>query len=440
MKKFIIDSIQAHVPKRFLLTYQKKLESYRKELASIIKSKSYEMLESSVYLPFDLNLIEDVSQLVKQKKHADLKYIILIGIGGANLGVKAIIEAFHGSCSFFKQKQIQFFFLDTINPQWCLSLIKFLQNKRSSEFLIIFTSSSGQTTEVVVNFESLSHALSKHFKNLFHRIIIITKKESPLFKKAQTNNIACLTIPSIIGDRFGIFSTIGILPLALAGFDVKNFQKGAQQAALNGIQNSIEENPPLLSAILTYFYYKQGISIHNTFLFDSNMESLGKWYRQLMAESLGKKQDLDKKNVRTGITPLVSMGTVDLHSMVQIYLAGPKDKFTNFVYLEKTQQDIKLPKKLPLPQLIEDLEGKTHEQIIKIILFSTMLAYKKQRLPFISIGLPDMSLESLGYYMQFRMLEIMYLAKLLNINAFDQPNVEDYKKEVRRMLKEGVIG
>jgi glucose-6-phosphate isomerase len=183
------------------------------------------------------------------------------------------------------------------------------------------------------------------------------------------------------------------------------------------------------SAAILYCHYKKKKNINNNFFFHPELETLGKWYRQLIGESIGKKKTI-------GITPIISIGTTDLHSVGQLYLGGPIDKVTTFISANSIDEDLTIPNEPYLGELVEGMYGKTLKNIKRTILGGVKLAYKKRRMPFTEIILPDLKEKSFGAYMQFRMMEIMYLAKLLGVNAFNQPNVESYKEETRKIIKD----
>jgi glucose-6-phosphate isomerase len=147
-----------------------------------------------------------------------------------------------------------------------------------------------------------------------------------------------------------------------------------------------------------------------------------------MGESIGKTAD-------AGITPTVSIGSTDLHSVGQLYLGGPLDKFTSFIWARNCEDPMALPKKPLMPGLVQNLEGASAHSIMGAILEGVEMAYSKKELPFMEIVMPEISEFAIGEFMQYKMIEMMYLGKLMNVNAFDQPNVELYKIETARKLK-----
>jgi len=237
----------------------------------------------------------------------------------------------------------------------------------------------------------------------------------------------CLPIPQNVEGRYSVLSAAGILSLSLAGIDTHALREGASKMREICLSGNMEENIALISAGILYHRYQKGISIHNSFFFSPELESLGKWYRQLLAESIGKEEK--------GILPIVSIGSNDLHSVAQLYLGGPQNIFTTFVYAEDGTAGVKVPAMPMFSGLVPGIAAKDFSEIGNAIYGGVLAAYKQRALPFVEIIFPEISAKTLGAYVQFKMIETMYLAHLLGVNAFNQPNVEEYKAETRGMLK-----
>jgi len=152
-----------------------------------------------------------------------------------------------------------------------------------------------------------------------------------------------------------------------------------------------------------------------------------------MAESLGKEKDSAGKIVHMGFTPTVSIGSTDLHSIAQLTFGGPQDKYTNLITI-KNSKDIAIPHDARFAFLDANIANKTAGEIMAAIYGGVKAAYEKAQLPFSEIIFQDVSEQSIGEYMQFKMIETMLLGRLMNVNAFDQPAVESYKIEMRRLL------
>jgi len=202
----------------------------------------------------------------------------------------------------------------------------------------------------------------------------------------------------------------------------------------NCLDGKLTENYAMLSAGITYHYWAEHVRISNSFFFNPEMESAGKWYRQLMGESIGKSHNLDGEEVHAGITPIVTIGSTDLHSMAQLYSGGPRDKLTTIIYSSQTQIKTDLPRELEFAGLVDGIAGKDFAKIMDAIVGGVKAAYLKNELPFMEVGFSEITARTVGAFLQFKMLEEMYLARLLNVNAFDQPNVEDYKLETKKLL------
>ncbi len=411
------------------------LAPYLRQLRQAPATGVYIAPECSINLATDQELLKIVLAAKRKLVTASLRYLIVIGIGGSNLGAKAVYDALYGYFDALRPKRFpKMIFLDTCDPEFLSHLKKFLQTeiKKSQEVLVNVISKSGTTTESAVNAEVVLQTLGKRFPKVGERIVVTTDKDSKLWQLARQKNFTLLEIPKQVGGRYSVLSAVGLFPLAVVGINVNALRTGALKMR-EGCLGDGMENPALVSACVLYLQHQQGKAIHDTFVFHPELESLGKWYRQLMGESIGKEKDADGKTVNTGIFPSVSVGSTDLHSVGQLYLGGQQNIVTTFV-AAKNYLRIKIPEKLQFFGLVNGITGKTTSDVISAILEGVKIAYTKRGLPFMEIVLDDLSERSLGEFLQFKMMEMMYLGKLFNVNAFDQPNVESYKIETRKIL------
>jgi glucose-6-phosphate isomerase len=401
------------------------LQDYAKHLKKVSKDRNYKYYESSINLPVDEDLIPHVERLRDTLVKKRVKYVFDIGIGGSNLGTKAIYDALYGYFDVIEPGRFpKMVFVDTNDPTNLYkikALLKGIENPK--DVLINVVSKSGNTTETIANLEVILPRGTAYKK----RLVITTNFESELWDHALEQKIPVLPIPQKVGGRYSVFSSVGLFPLASADVNVFNLLEGAITMRDACLEPDAKKNPAALSAIIQFLNYRQGKTISDMFLFHPQLESLGKWYRQLMGESIGKDG--------IGITPTVSIGSADLHSMGQLYLGGPKDKFFTFVTAKKHERHVKIPEHPPFPLVNEDLRGRPVHEIIDAIYEGIKTAYEKDSIPFVEIELSDISELSLGKFMQFKMMEMMYLGKILGVNAFDQPNVEEYKVVTRKILE-----
>jgi len=399
-------------------------------------SQGYKTEYASVHLLSDAHMLDAVNQLIDKKKKLHITTLVVVGIGGSNLGTIAVHKALHGDFHNKKNPDVKVYFADTVDADYLSDVLYLVEKElRSGEDVLInVVTKSGTTTETVANFELFFSLLKKHKPETYtHYIVATTDKGSPLWEYAQQNAIDCLEVPKKVGGRYSVFSPVGLFPLGFLGVDIKNLLAGARCILQDCLDERVEKNPAMLSAATNYIHYRQGANIHDIFVFAKYLRSFGQWCRQLVGESVGKKFDREGKEVAVGVTPTVSVGTVDLHSVAQLYLGGPQDKFTTFLSVTPKAK-LFLPKIDVFETFVENIQGKSISCIMDSIIGGVKAAYEGDKRPFVSVHLPEVEEIYLGQLMQWKMLEIMYLGYLLHVNPFDQPQVELYKKETRKLL------
>ena len=200
-----------------------------RRLRKVLEDGDYSAPESSVNLPTDERLLEDVESLVNNLNTATLKYIFIIGIGGSNLGTKAIYEAIYLARDIIGQKFPKLFFIDTSNSVLLDSYLKILDTLDSpEEYLCVSISKSGGTTETIANTEIFLAMVEKKWGICPDRFIVISDVGSHFIQAAQKIGTHYLTIPTLVGGRYSVFSAVGLVPLALAGFDIRELRQGAE--------------------------------------------------------------------------------------------------------------------------------------------------------------------------------------------------------------------
>lgn len=389
------------------------IEKLKPEIKTITQAikKKYETAYGFSIVQTDRKLLQKTIQLAK--KFTGVKNIIIAGIGGSNLGTKAILEALYG---INPPKRV--FFADTVDSA-AISDIYDAVHRETAKTLCIIISKSGDTLETIAQAETFLG-----FRQM--KYVVITEKSSPLWNYAEQKNIPVLEIPSNIGGRFSVFSPVGLFPLAVLGCNLNQLIQGAEYGRKKAL--SSWNNAAAQSALQIYAYKNKPIL--ETMVFSTYFESLGKWYRQLCAESLGKQHTKSGKEVWNGLTPTVAIGTTDLHSMGQLYLGGPKDK--QFIFLvPKESKTIKIHSKTNILQYIHK---KSFAQLSKSILYGVEKSFVKSKIPFTLFELKRNPYD-IGAFMMTSMFQILFLAYLMDVNPFDQPNVEAYKTIARRALQ-----
>lgn len=399
-------------------------------------SPGYEDDRSSINLPFDKELLKKVKSLIGEKRKLKPDYLVVVGIGGSCLGTIAVQEAVLGR--FFNQldPELKVLYADTVDSDLMDSIINMVDPVLEGDGSVVLdcVSKSGRTTETIANFQVLVELVRKYKSNYMDYVVITTDRDSATWGLASEKGFSLLEIPKKVGGRFSVFSPVGLFPLGLLGVDLEALLEGAALMRDRCLKADIWDNPAALSAALMYLHYRRTRNICDLFLFSPDLESVGKWCRQLLAESLGKQYDRGGVRVLEGITPLVSIGSTDLHSMAQLYLGGPQDKFTCFVGVEENRSDLRVPHLLEYSKLVEGIQGRPLREIMAAILGGVKASFRKGKRPFIEVVLADKSPHSIGQFLQFKMMEVIYLGFLLNVNPFDQPNVEEYKIETRKIL------
>ena len=381
-------------------------------LTSNIKFKNFKNIKSKKIKNFKkekwFNEIKLLRSLKKNYKYSYSKNQInklkkaknyrLIGMGGSTLGAETIYQ-------FLKHKiKKKFIFINNLNPQ-----IKDEQKKIKATNIII--SKSGNTLETIAN----SNLLIKGSKNIF----ITEDKKSYLSELANILKAEIIEHKNYIGGRYSVLSEVGMLPAEIMGLNEKKFKRFNYLINNNNFLNGLIKN---VSAILKFVKEKKFNSI--ILNYDKNSENLFKWYQQLVAESLGKKS--------RGILPVISTMPKDNHSLLQLYLDGPKNNFFTFFSTLDSNSDKINNKWLNKNQ--NYLRNKSFSKIINAQKNATEKVFYKKKLPFRSFEIKNRNEETLGELFCFFILETILLGRALKVNPFDQPSVEIIKKETKKIL------
>ena len=341
------------------------------------------------------------------KKFSKFKNIVIIGMGGSILGTKSIY-------SFLKKKiQKKVFFFDNLDSNLNLKYKK-IKNLRNSCFVVV--SKSGNTLETIAN---LSTVFSKTL--LKNKLIIITEIiDSSLANIGNKYKAEIIEHKEFISGRYSVLSEAGMFPAALMGLDLMKFKNLKMLIKNKNFVSSLIQN---VAGIHTLNSKK----INNSVIlnYDSGLNDLGYWYQQLVAESLGKKGK--------GINPILSFGPRDHHSLLQLYLDGPRDKFFTFFNSSKKENKFKVGRNI-IPNNMSFLKNKNLEFIINAQCDATKNIFKLKKIPFRQITFRKKDEDELGKIFTFFVLETILLSRLMNINPFVQPAVEQVKNETRRFL------
>ena len=354
----------------------------------------------------DDEIFENLAQKIKKYSQ-----VLLLGVGGSSLGAKTI-------CALNLHCKIEF--LESIDPQ---SIDNVLSKIDIEQCFFLIVSKSGETVETICQSLIIIDKLQKINLNSIDfssRFLFITANlQSSLAKIAQQISAQIIPHPANIGGRYSVFSVVGILPALIADLDIKKFRRGAKKA----IEDFISNSQIFEACAIQLELYDRGFC-NNVFMpYADILKNFTDWYRQLLAESLGKNG--------YGSTPINSMGTVDQHSQLQLYLEGKSDKFFTFISNKKNHKDFAIH---DLEQCQTLFGGKNLSQILEIEKNTTIDVLRQKKLPIRNFEINEINEESLGALMMQMFLEIMTIAYAKNINPFDQPAVELRKDLAKKIL------
>ncbi len=368
-------------------------------------------------LPFqDTTLIKEYAQTVKQKD------IAIIGIGGSTLGTFAIYSFLTRTHNFDKK----LYFFESTDP---IDINTRLERLDLDNTLFIVISKSGTTIETISVFKYLYSKVKIDKDNC----LIITETDSKLNDFAQSNDIKTFEIPKNVGGRFSVFSTVGLVPLAIVGIDIDRLLDGAKEA-----YSEYFEQEALYKRIMTkarfMAEYKHKFNNNVVFSYASELEGFNKWYVQLWGESLGK---IDKDNTHQGLTPIGLLGPVDQHSFLQLIIQGKRDKTVTFIKIKDFADNSKIPDvKLKGLEELDYINNLKFSELINHQADATIEAvHDLQDIPCDTITMDKVDGFSLAKLMYVYELLTSIVGKFLFINAYDQPGVESGKIILKEKLK-----
>ena len=385
--------------------YNKNLKKTKKVFNSFkleLQSNEIPLLES-YYKSYEFDFSKKTI-----KKFSRYKNVIIIGMGGSVLGTKSI-------CSFLKRKiKKNVLFFDNLDPNLYLKFKK-IKNLKNSCFIV--SGKSGRTIETIIN---LGLIFSKNL--LQNKLIVISElTDNSLMTIANKYNAEVIEHKEFISGRYSVLSETGMFPAALLGLNLMKFKN-----LKNLIKNKNFTSTLIHNVACIYTLISKKINNSVILNYDSNLNDLGYWYQQLVAESLGKKGK--------GINPTLSFGPKDHHSLLQLYLDGPKDKFFTFFDSSKNEDKFKVSQDI-IPNNMKFLRNKNLKFVINAQCSAVKNIFKLKKIPFRQITFNKKNEESLGEIFTFFALETILLSRLMNINPFDQPAVEQVKIETKNILR-----
>ncbi len=377
--------------------------------------------------PEFLSEIQNTANTLRDK----CEVIVVAGIGGSYLGARAVIEALGNSFAWLtaeKKNPIILFAGNNIGEDYLFELTEYLKGKK---FGVINISKSGTTTETALTFRLLKKQCEAQRGKAEAKDVIVAvtdAKKGAARTCADKEGYKSFIIPDNIGGRFSVLTPVGLLPIACAGFDVKQLVSGAQEMErVCGKEVPFNQNPAALyAAVRNGLYSEAGKKIEIVVNFQPKLHFFAEWWKQLFGESEGK----DNK----GIFPAACDFTTDLHSMGQWIQEGERSIFETVISVEEPENKLLFPHDEENLDGLNFLEGKRIDDVNKMAELGTRLAHVDGGVPNIRISVPRLNAYYIGQLIYFFEIACGISGNLLQVNPFNQPGVEAYKKNMFALL------
>ncbi|MFA6778211.1 MAG: glucose-6-phosphate isomerase [Paludibacteraceae bacterium] len=356
--------------------------------------------------------------------------VVVAGIGGSYLGARSVIDALSNSFGWLQQDSknpVIVFAGNNIGEDYLAELTAYLSKK---QFGIINISKSGTTTETAIAFRILKTQLEKQVgkAEAKNRIVAVTDAAKGALRKLSTQEgYRTFIIPDNVGGRFSVLTPVGLLPIAVAGYDIKKLVAGAQDAEkFCGADVPFEKNPAAIYAAVRNELYKNGKKIEILVNYQPKLHYIGEWWKQLYGESEGK----DLK----GILPAAVDCTTDLHSMGQWIQEGERSIFETVISIKKPEYKVEVPFDQENLDGLNFLAGKRVDEVNKMAELGVTLAHVDGQVPNLHVEMPELNEYYIGQLFYFFEKACGISGYLLGVNPFNQPGVEAYKKNMFALL------
>lgn len=393
-------------------------------------------------LPYDDDMLESVKKEVEHFRDR-CEVLIVLGIGGSALGNIALQSALNPyTYNLMNDRQRpgpQLFVLDNVDPDVLRSVIDLITPKIKKTIVNVI-SKSGETAETAAQFIVFRDLLQQKLGKKYAENILATTDPSggTLREICHAEGYRTLEVPDGVGGRFTVMSAVGLFSAGMCGIDTDALLEGAADMDKRLKDPNVRKNAAALIAAIHYCLDKKGK--HSTVMmpYSTQLYYLGDWFRQLWAESLGKKFDITgKKEVFAGQTPIKALGTTDQHSQVQLYREGPNDKIIQFIEVEKFQHKLTIPSSMKGVKTLEYLAGANFQQLINAEKLGTEYALLESQRPNITIQFPSISPQTVGQFLYLYECAVAYMGGLYGINTYDQPAVQLGKDATYALMGKG---
>ncbi len=390
-------------------------------------------------LPYNQdNVVDDIINYAESVKN-DFEAFVVLGIGGSALGPLAVQQAInHPYYNELPREKRggypKFYVADNVDPEKLACLFEAVD---PTKCLFNCVSKSGSTSETMSQFMIIKELLSEKLPKdeaAKHIVCTTDKEKGNLIKIAKEEGYKTFIIPSGVGGRFSELTPVGLLPAAMCGIDIKKMLQGAAEMDKLCSERDIYKNPAAMYAVLSYVAMKKGKNIAVMMPYADSLKLISDWFAQLWAESLGKRYDNDGKEIFVGQTPVKALGVTDQHSQVQLYTEGPFDKMIVILGVEKFKREMDIPAIYGDIPSLGFLGGVSQSKLIQTEQMATEYALLKSGKMNLTITLPEVNEFTIGGLLYMFEVATGFAGELLNINAFDQPGVEEGKNATYAMF------
>jgi glucose-6-phosphate isomerase len=379
-------------------------------------------------LPYNEKYPADIKKLAGELQGKCENFVVL-GIGGSALGNIALQTALnpymYNIDGARREGRPRLFVFDNVDPAQFGGFLDWVEpNLDKTIFNVI--SKSGRTAETASQFLTIRQKLEDILgPNAAREHIIATTdpKKGTLRKIADKLGFRTLEVPPGVGGRFSVLSPVGLLSAAVCGIDIDLLLAGARDMDKRVSSEDFYKNPAALNAAVHWHYYNRGKKISVMMPYSYALKDLADWYRQLWAESLGKREDLSGADVYVGPTPVKALGTTDQHSQVQLYREGPNDKLFTFLQVKNFTRDVEIGRSLGAPEL-DYLAGAKMSKLLNSEKFATEYALVQSNRPCLTVTFEEVNAHTIGQFIYLFEVTTSLAGLLFGINAYDQPAVE----------------
>ena len=412
-----------------------KLEKSIKEFAADLESRSDKEDDFVGWLHLPTNYDKEEFERIKvaaKKIQENSDIFIVIGIGGSYLGARAVIESlshtFSNLLSKDKRKAPQILYVgNNLSPNYLTDLLDVISDKDISLNVI---SKSGTTTEPAIAFRVLKEYVEQKYgeKEAKNRIFVTTDKNKGALKNlANEMKYETFVVPDNVGGRYSVLTAVGLLPIAVAGIDIDKLMEGARFAEEKYADNSLKYNECYRYAAIRNLLYRTGKTVEILANYEPKMHYVVEWWKQLYGESEGKEGK--------GIFPTGMDFTTDLHSLGQYVQEGKRNLMETVLEIVEPQHDITIKADEDNVDGLNFLAGKTLDYVNKKAMEGTIEAHVTGEVPNIKISLEKLDAKTLGHLIYFFEKSCAISGMILGVNPFNQPGVEEYKKNMFRLLE-----